>query len=67
MIKTKFRVEVNHGSKYFTNGAEAFAYFNKKCLRCMRVEIWLCTYEITPKLFSAKQELLDSFLCIGAS
>jgi len=59
MTKTIYRVECNHGSKYFTSGIEAFAYFQKMCRQeQVSVELWLIVKEITPKLFSVRQELI---------
>jgi len=59
MTKTIYRVECNHGSKYFTNGIEAFGYFQKMCRQeQVSVELWLIVKEITPKLFSVRQELI---------
>jgi len=59
MTKTIYRVECNHGSRYFTNGIEAFAYFQKMCRHGqISVELWLIVKEVTEKLFSVRQELI---------
>jgi len=56
-----YRVECNHGSKYFSRGVAAFAYFNKQKAKRFDVEIWLVTYTKTTKLFMAEQELLEFY------
>ena len=62
-MKTKelFRTECNHGSKYFTDIAEAFEYFYKCLADRKSVEIWrVITVETPNKKSAAVQELLDS-------
>jgi len=59
MTKIKYRVEVNHGSKYFEHGIDAFSYFNLMRMKRKTAEIWLMHYEITPRLFKVSQQLLD--------
>jgi len=52
-------VECNHGSKYFDNGFEAFAYFSEMSItQKSTVELWLVQKEVTRKLFSVTQELV---------
>lgn len=58
-MKKLYRVECNHGSKYFENGVEAFEYFERMRKRRMTsVELWLLITDDTPKLYSATQELI---------
>lgn len=58
---TKYRVECNYGSRYFSNATKAFAFFKKCKDRNLDVEIWIVTYCIDEqvKRYSATQELLD--------
>ena len=57
----RYRVECNRGSKYFSNAAEAFAYYAKCREKNLDVEIWLVDNRYIEKLgrFGAVQELLD--------
>ena len=54
-----YRVECNHGSKYFANGIEAYYYF-EDMLHANKgyVELWLIVKHLTPKVFSVHQELI---------
>ena len=58
-MKKMYRVECNHGSKYFTNGFEAFEYFQHMArTQNQSVELWLVIKESTKKLYSVTQELI---------
>ena len=59
MKKIFYRVEVNYGSKYFSNAIKATAFMTLCRLRKQSAELWLYVIEDNPKLYSVKQELLD--------
>ena len=58
-MKINFRVECNHGSKYFDKGTDAFTYFHTQALKGLDVEIWLRQIEKTRRFYSITEELLD--------
>ena len=62
MTKQKYRVEANHGSKYFDDLKKAFAYYKKFKTKRVYVELWEITKVETPTLYSVTQLLLD---CMG--
>ena len=62
ITKQKFRVEANHGCKYFNDLKSALRYFNKFKTRRVYVELWEIVIEETPALYSVTQILLD---CMG--
>jgi len=55
-----YRVECNHGSKYFKSGIEAFYHYEDLCEQepHLNVELWLIVKDLSPKLYSVKQELI---------
>lgn len=55
-----FRVECNFGSKYFVDPERARAYFYRKVIKHLDVELWLINYWRYDKKkgFYATQELL---------
>lgn len=59
----KYRVECNFGSRYFTNAADAIAFFKRKQAKNLDAEIWIVDYRYAEKIgrYTAKQELLDYF------
>ena len=59
MTKIQYRVECNHGSKYFDNGIVATAYYQLQVIKGHYAELWLVVKETSPKLWAIKQELLD--------
>ena len=60
MTKLLYRVECNHGSKYFKSGIEAFYYYEDMCHAdtFMSVELWLIVKDLSPKLYAVRQELI---------
>ena len=55
-----YRVECNHGSKYFKSGVDAFHYYKAMCQQepHMSVELWLVIKVRSIKLYSVTQELI---------
>jgi len=53
-----YRVEVNHGSKLFETGLEAFRYFEKMRAKRFRAELWLVTHQKIGKRLLVTQELI---------
>ncbi|MCL2228890.1 MAG: hypothetical protein FWC00_03615 [Firmicutes bacterium] len=59
MVTRTYRVECNHGSKYFCDIQKAFIYFQYKKAQGHAVEAWVITTERTKRLYSKTQELID--------
>jgi hypothetical protein len=59
-MKKMFRAECNHGSKYFTDIAEAYGYFYKCLADRKSVELWIVVTKIRNGKVIAFQELIDS-------
>ena len=53
-----YRVEVNHGSKMFETGLEAFLYFQKMKAKQFKAELWLVTRRRINKRLVVTQELI---------
>ena len=57
-ISRYYRVECNFGSKYFHDRDKAFAYYNRKAVKNLDVELWLMAYCRCTKKFHAEQQLI---------
>lgn len=59
-MSQRYRVECNHGSKYFEDESKAWAYFYRCKNKHLDAEIWLVNYNIKRcKKAVATQELVD--------